>query len=196
MQEKSEAYLKLLRRLRLEPGSPEAALAAEAWGLALELARPAAYCERMDIAGFLECFEPHARPSSYLMSRLDGCPEVWILAATIGPALEDRARELFTSGQAFSGYVLDYFGTWLVDQVLRKEIAGLRKRIGSTTTRLSPGAKDFPLAAQAVFVRLAGNALGMTLTSGSFLHPQKSVTTILGLRKKPGFARHPPVVVL
>jgi hypothetical protein len=182
MQEKPGAYLKLLRRLRLALGSPEAALAAEAWGLALELARPATFCERLDTAAFLECFEPHARRSTHLMSRLEGCTSVWILAATIGPVLEERARKLFTSGQAFSGYVLDYFGTWLVDQTLRDEIAGLRKRIGSTTSRLSPGTKDFPLEAQAVFVNFAGESLGLSLTAASLLIPKKTITTVLGHR--------------
>jgi len=180
MQEKSGVYLKLLRRLRLSPGSPEAALAAEVWALALELAHPATYCERLDTEAFFERFEVHATKSSCLISRLKGCSSVWILAATIGSDLEEHARYMFTSGQAFSGYVLDYFGTWLVDQALRREIAGLREKIGSTTTRLSPGTKDFPLAAQGVIVSLAGRSLGLSLTSANVLIPQKSVTTVLG----------------
>jgi hypothetical protein len=194
MQEKSGAYLRLIKRLRLHPGSPEAALAAGAWSLALELAHPATFCESLDREAFIECFEPHARASSHLMTRLEGCGSVWILAATIGPSLEERARDMFTSGQAFSGYVLDYFGTWLVDQALRREIAGLRRRIGTTTIRLSPGTKDFPLAAQAMIVKLAGRSLGLSLTSANLLIPQKSVTTVLGhveqsVVKQPGVSQ-------
>lgn len=180
MHEKSEVLPRLLRRLRIAPGSLEAATASSAFAEAMELARPEAFRKRLDIPEFLELFAPHAQASAHLMSRLEDAAEVWVLAATIGCGLEGRASELFAAGEAFRGYVLDWFGDWLVDQALRREIAAVRELPGRFTRRLSPGYKDFPLAAQGPIVRLAGSALGLTVTGAFALHPRKTVTAVLG----------------
>jgi len=182
----NEAFERLLGRLRIPQGRPEAALAAGVWREALDLAAPVSMRLRLDTPDFLTLFAPHAQASSHLMDRLRDRPVVWLLAATIGPALEERVRDLFESGQAFSGYVLDFFGVWLADQAMRREIQALRDLAGSLpgslTGRLMPGCRGFPIQAQAVFVDLAGEGLGLGLTSGWQLTPQKSVTAVIGHR--------------
>ncbi|MFP5239977.1 MAG: methionine synthase, partial [Acidobacteriota bacterium] len=49
------------------------------------------------------------------------------------------------------------------------------------TRRISPGYRDFPLAAQAVFAELAGAATGIVCGAGMGLSPRKSLTALLGL---------------
>jgi hypothetical protein len=179
-------FERLLKRLRIPAGAPEGVLAAEAWDEALALAAPASIRLRLSLPDFLARFNPYAQASSHLMSRLEGHTEVWLLAATIGSALEGRARDLFAGGRAFSGYLIEYFGIWLVDQALRGEIAALRSLpdalSGALTKRLMPGCQGFPLEAQAVFVQLVGADLGLTLTSGCQLYPRMSVTAAIGRR--------------
>jgi hypothetical protein len=180
------SFERLLKRLRIPAGSAHAALAAGVWDLALALAAPVSMRLGLGASEFLERFSPHAQASRHLMSRLERCPRVWLLAATIGSALENRVQDMFAGKEAFSGYLLEYFGVWLTDQAMRGEIAALRSLPGvrpeALTGRLIPGCRDFPLESQAVFVELAGPGLGLTLTSGSQLHPGMSVTAVIGHR--------------
>lgn len=177
---------KLARYLRVTPGSDAHRLAGPLWAEALALAAPATWSERMDTAGFLEAFAPHAAASDDLARTLQGCPEVRLMAATIGDALETRARELFAQAQPFAGFMLDRMGSYLVEAPMRELHRGvracLRQAGGDATRRYSPGYGDFSLQAQACFVRLAGQALPqLRLTSAFMLLPEKSVTAVCGL---------------
>lgn len=171
---------RLLKRLHLAQGMAGALRAQALWDEALALADPVSFKKSVTLAGFLDLFEPYARQSPHLLSRLAGCGEVWLLAATIGPKLPARAQELFARGSAFEGYVMDFFGTWLADQAMRRLIGPLRDLPGTLTRRLMPGTRGFPLEAQSVFVALAGEALGLSLSGGFALAPEKSVTAVIG----------------
>lgn len=180
MPEKTEALPRLLKRLRLPPGSAEAGRAAVVFEEALRLSDPRGFRLRLGLPEFLARFGPHLESSPHALSRLSGCSWAWLTAATIGAALEERVQTQFAAGEAFSAYVLDFFGTWLADQALRREITAVRTGPGSFTRRLIPGCHGFSLEAQAIFVELAGERLGMALTPAFLLTPQKSVTAVIG----------------
>lgn len=182
-----ESLPRLLRWLRLAPGTPEALEAAALWAEAQGLAQPAMWRAGLGLEDFLRRFHPHARSSAHLMRVLDGCPRVWLLIATIGPALEARSAACFASGQAFAGYVLDRMGTFLVERAMRDLVRDLAGDLARDlprgrrlTRRYSPGYKDFALEAQAAFLELVQAArpsrptesplpTGTLLTTGSAL---------------------------
>ncbi|WP_272881610.1 hypothetical protein [Fundidesulfovibrio soli] len=175
---------RIARQLRAQPGSPEHALAESLWSQALLLAAPRAFALRLARRDFEALFGPHLDGAVLTRAALEGCPGVWVLAASIGPALEERARELFDAGEAFSGYALDLCGNLLADKALRSRMdaAKAQEPPGSRfTRRISPGYRDFPLAAQAVFAELTGAATGIACGAGMGLAPRKSLTALLGL---------------
>jgi len=176
----SRSLARLLRWMRLAPGTPEALEAVGLWAEAEALARPATWSTHLAREDFLIRFHPHAQSSAHLMRILEGCPRVWLLAATIGPALETRSAGYFASGRPFAGYVLDRMGTFLVEQAMRD----LVRRCGSgATRRYSPGYKDFALEAQAALLQVAGEAFAQVrLTGGYMLTPSKSITAVAGER--------------
>ncbi len=198
---------RLLRWLRLASGTPEAMEAAGLWAEAQALARPTTWRAKLARQEFLDRFHPYAQASSHLMRLLADCSQVWLLAATIGPALEERSAWYFAQGRGFAGYVLDRAGTALVEQTMRE----LRRACGpGLTRRYSPGYKEFPLEAQrpllealhlkpslesrgqetplettgsepALEVATPGLA-GLRLTGGCMLQPGKSITAVAGVR--------------
>jgi len=169
-----------LKRLRLPEDSREARIAGTVWDETLVLAQAVFFRLPLSKLQFMDRFGAYVAQSPYMEFRLRECRDVWLFAATLGPAPEERAEELFTEGRVFEGYVMDFFGTWLVDRVMRHAITSIKAGPGALTVRLMPGAHGFSLGAQAVFVDLAGQALGLSLTSGYGLVPRKSVTAVVG----------------
>ena len=195
---------RLLRWLRLSPGTPEALEAAVVWSEALALARPATWRVEMHREDFLARFHPFAQASLHLGRVLEGCPRVWLLAATIGPDLEERVAAYFAHDRPFAGYVLDRAGTLLVERAMR----GLIRQCGpGLTRRYSPGYKDFALEAQRPLLEMVAQrpllemvaqrpllgmpaqarraeaaGPGLRLTDGCMLQPGKSITAVAGVR--------------
>ncbi len=175
----------LLRSLRVTPDSNAGREAAGLWQEASALVRLQTWQMRLGIESFLDAFHPHARQSKDLARTLEGCPEVWLGAVTIGDALEQRSREYFQLGRPFAGYMLDRMGSFLAEASMRRLHAKVRAQCAQThgraTRRYSPGYGDFALQAQTHFLRLAGDALpGLQLTSGFLLLPEKSITAVCG----------------
>lgn len=171
---------RLLRWLRLKHGTHEAQEAAALWAEAQALAHPATWRAKMLREDFLTRFHPYAQASAHLTRVLAGCPQIWLLVATIGPALEIRSAAYFEQGRAFASYVLDRMGTALVEQTMRD----LARSCGpDVTRRYSPGYKDFALEAQRPLVEMVGKALPeLQRTSGCMLQPAKSITAVMGAR--------------
>lgn len=180
-------FPRLLRRLRLTPGTPEAREAEGLWSEAQVLAKPAAWRVRLGREDFLNRFHPHAQSSAHLMRILEGCPWVWLVAVTIGPEVEMRSAKYFALGRPFAGYVLDWMGTYLVEQTMRGQLRSLVNQVGEyggeITRRYSPGYKDFALEAQEAFLAALGDAFaGLRLTGGYGMEPSKSITAVAGER--------------
>jgi len=173
-------FERVLRALRIRPDDPTAQRAARLWDEALTLATPATFAQHLALNDFLDRFSPHARASARLMRRLEGCDRVWVMAATLGPHLENRAASLFAQSQAFDAYALERMGTFLADKTMRQlktELAAL----SPCGPSYSPGYLDFSLEAQAPLVDMARRELpSLSLTSGYALTPAMSVTAVMG----------------
>jgi len=178
---------KILRSLRIAPGTPPADEAAPLWAEAQALAQPAVWRMELPMEDFLREFSPFAARSLDLSRTLDGCAATALLAATIGGGLERRAGEYFAQDRPFAGYTLDRMGSFLAEAAMKELHAAVRRqqalRGGTATRRYSPGYGDFSLEAQACFLRLAGPALPeLTLSAGFMLSPAKSVTAVCGIK--------------
>lgn len=127
---------------------------------------------------------------SSITRHLEGCHSVYLLAGTIGLAHEQLLRKTMLI-QPDAGVVLDSCGSAaaeavaeLADQEVQKLVAGEGKY---TTPRFSPGYGDLPLSCQQPLLSAlrAMQTLGMTVSSGGLLSPNKSVTAIIGVRDTP-----------
>lgn len=155
------------------------------WGEALELCRPETWVLALDRETFFDRLSPFAGQSNAVCRLLADATEVWLLAATIGPELEGRARSLLHQRESFHGYILDRLGSFLIEDIINHLDTGIaqhcRQRGMSTTRRYSPGYRDFPLEAQKLFVELAGDDLPcLCVESNNILKPEKSITALKG----------------
>jgi hypothetical protein len=114
--------------------------------------------------------------------------QVALVLCTIGPALDERVRQLLDTEMALAA-TLDGVGSAAVDALstaacrrIEEEAAraGLR-----TTMPFSPGDGDWPLADQQVFFDLLPvGELGMRLTRDHLMTPLKSLTLVIGIGKE------------
>ncbi|AGB41258.1 vitamin B12 dependent methionine synthase [Halobacteroides halobius DSM 5150] len=113
--------------------------------------------------------------------------EVALLAVTIGGKLEKKVNQLFTEGELTKATTLDAVGSAAVEEVanrITKLISeeALAKGLSHLTMRFSPGYGDTTLDIQPqLLILLGGEELGITLSSGYILDPQKSITALIGL---------------
>ncbi len=140
------------------------------------------FCDGIDF-GFLKV------KSKDLLANLKGCSEAVIFAATIGIYTDRQIqKETILSparaciyqavGATVIEAVCDDFNRWLG---LEEEHKG-----NSLNPRFSPGYGDVPLEIQKDIHRELNCAkmAGITLTDSILMVPEKSVTAIIGIRKK------------
>ncbi|WP_243361196.1 hypothetical protein [Fundidesulfovibrio terrae] len=178
--------VKVLRYLRVEPGSNAWQEALPLWEEAQTLAQTRTWQATLPVREFYQAFAPQAEQSADLTRTLSGCDRVELLAATIGEALEARGREYFSGGRPFAGFMLDRMGSFLAEAAMRGLHARVRARHAATgervTRRYSPGYGDFSLEAQGHFQRLMGDSLpGLTLLPSFLFIPEKTVTAVCGV---------------
>lgn len=175
---------KLPRYLKLGEHSEVWARAAEIWAEFQELAALKNWRMPMAREAFEEHFAPYARQSRALQSVLAASPRVWLLAVTLGPALEERFQAYVARHRPLEAYLLDRTGSFMAEhamQALDREVNALGAKQGQrTSNRFSPGYQDLSLAAQPAFLALADPSLGLYLTEGKLLKPEKSITAIKG----------------
>lgn len=125
---------------------------------------------------------------SNMVRLLERCDQVTLMAATIGPQLEDHIDTIKETGVA-DAYYLDVVGGWMadymadrVDSIIQSEI----QRAGyGRTMRYSPGYGDWDLTHQAeLLALLETGAIGVTCTESCILQPRKSVTAVIGWERK------------
>ncbi|MGD8399598.1 MAG: methionine synthase [Bacillota bacterium] len=124
--------------------------------------------------------------SAQLAELLGPCPELVLLAATVGGQIGAASREAIDAGDAALGVILDAVASetadagldWLMrllNQILAK--SGLKL----TKNRFSPGYGDLTLDNQRIiFTMLALEKLQLRLTPECLLIPEKSVLAIAG----------------
>ncbi len=124
--------------------------------------------------------------SQNLSKNLTGCSEVIFFAATLGinvDRLLNRNLKLKISKAAViqataAAYIEDYIDTWQAQMAFELEKEGYYLR-----QRFSPGYGDLSLDIQSDFLQTleATKRIGITLSEGGIMLPEKSVTAIIGL---------------
>jgi hypothetical protein len=102
-------------------------------------------------------------------------------AATLGPKLENKVKDLFDEGKAVEAYILDTAGSvamtkagnMLWDRIRQDaEAKGFK-----TGLRRTPGCRGINLETQKwLFEKLADRGLGIHLTSSCMMFPRKSLS--------------------
>jgi cobalamin-dependent methionine synthase I len=124
-------------------------------------------------------------------SMLKNSQEVWLAAVTVGQEISDLTASCFNEGDAAAAAVCDAVGSECADAAmdfLQKYAATQMKRDNRSVSdcRFSPGYGDWTLDAQKDFFKwLDLQKLGMSLTSGLALIPEKSVTALAGIKINP-----------
>ncbi len=127
--------------------------------------------------------------SRSLARHLEGCTEAVIMAATVGLDI-DRLIARHGRLSPATGLCLQALGTERIETLCDGFCDGLvaeLQPIGCTlTSRFSPGYGDLPLTTQTVIFDLLDcpRRIGLTLTDGGLMSPSKSVTAVIGVRRK------------
>lgn len=117
---------------------------------------------------------------------LQPAEEAFVCVATIGPALEERARELASTGKTFESYVLGEVGVFAVGtlihyghRLVEKEAAERGWGVGA---ELAPGQlAGWDVGEQNVLCSLVDIAsIWVEVTPGGMLYPQKSASLVVG----------------
>lgn len=118
---------------------------------------------------------------------LEDCREAVFMCATLGMETEQLLRKSQSRSMA-DAVILDCCASAAVENVCDNFCTDLENELHAhLTDRFSPGYGDMPLTQQAQFCALLNTArtVGVTLTSGGLMLPQKSVTAVIGVSDKP-----------
>jgi hypothetical protein len=113
-----------------------------------------------------------------------------VFMVTIGPGLEAAMDGLLKAGETTNAFILDAIGSEtadaLADELHWNRLKAEADRLGySVTPRFSPGYGDWSLEAQAEIMQLCGGGrIGLSLTPSFLMVPQKSVSAVLGWKRK------------
>lgn len=123
--------------------------------------------------------------SSALEINLRDCDRLVLFAATVGNGI-DRLLARYTRLSPARAHMLQALGAERIESlcdVLQEEI---RRLYGETRPRFSPGFGDVPLALQKdIFQALqCAKHIGVTLGENLLMSPSKSVTALIGIRRK------------
>lgn len=125
---------------------------------------------------------------------LSGCHQVILMAATLGPEVEQLLMRAQVRDMA-QALVLDSCASAAIEAVCDQLEEELRQRFLAQgehlTDRFSPGYGDFPLGQQPELCRLLDTQrrIGLTLSTSGILIPRKSVTAVLGVSDRPRHRR-------
>ncbi len=162
-----------------------------------ELARPAAAWAAFPVAGF-----DHDKVILANGVRIGGGPVVKVACGatelvagvcTIGPGMEQKAKEYTVAGEMFHGIVLDLLASWAAGSVREQLALQLRfdhyqPRGWHASISLGPGESAWPVAGQqAIFDLLKGDvaAIGVSLEPTMLMVPIKSVSFVMGAGPNP-----------
>ncbi len=116
---------------------------------------------------------------------LDGCSQVALLAATIGPQVDALIRRHSSLDPVYAS-ILQATGAMYIEELVdlvNSEIKKIAEAQGlKTKPRYSPGYGDVPLQVQKDFFRLLPcTRIGLTLMDTLIMAPEKSVTAFVGI---------------
>ncbi len=116
---------------------------------------------------------------------LEGCSQVALLAATIGPQVDALIRRHSSLDPVYAS-ILQATGAMYIEELVdlvNSEIKKIAAAQGlKTKPRYSPGYGDVPLQVQKDFFRLLPcTRIGLTLMDTLIMAPEKSVTAFVGI---------------
>jgi cobalamin-dependent methionine synthase I len=124
---------------------------------------------------------------SYVIARLlEQCQQAAAFLVTIGNKLEKEATRLAKKGLILESYVLDTIGSSMVEKTaehVEREINRSASIQGNCISRrFSPGYCDWSIRQQKEIFRIIdGFSVGVRLTTGFLMMPQKSISGVVGI---------------
>jgi len=127
--------------------------------------------------------------SKSIIDQLEGANYLLVGVVTIGSLLEKKVSELFSQGEYPRALALDAVGTVAVEDFsrrVRKLAHQEEKEQGLKTGRhFSPGYGDWEVSQQdIIFKSIPADSIGVTLTKGYMMLPQKSLSWVIGVGKE------------
>jgi len=120
-----------------------------------------------------------------IISYLNNCEKIAVMAVTIGQVLEQAVTAHFDAGRYSYALLLDAAGTTAVEMAADQISNAIReqgiKQGYQVLNRFSPGYGDWNITAQPDILELAhGHEINMTVTESCMLLPRKSITAVMG----------------
>jgi hypothetical protein len=124
-----------------------------------------------------------------IIKQLKGASHLLVGVVTIGDLLEKKVSELFSQGEYPRALTLDVIGTVAVEDFSRKVRKLARQEVierGFKTSRhFSPGYSGWEVSQQEiVFKSVPSDNIGVRLTKGFMMLPQKSLSWVIGAGKE------------
>ena len=121
-----------------------------------------------------------------IIKQLNGASHLLVGVVTIGDFLEKKVSELFSQGEYPRALALDAVGTvavedfsWGVRKLARQEV---KEQDFKTSRHFSPGYGDWEVSQQdIIFKSIPADNIGVWLTKGCMMSPQKSLSWIIGV---------------
>ncbi len=124
-----------------------------------------------------------------IRAHLAGCGQVILMGATLGAEAETLIRRTQAADMALA-LALDGCASAAIENVCDNLCADLAAALAPKrlTGRFSPGYGDMPLEQQETLCRVLDveRRIGVSLTAGGLMIPQKSVTALIGVSDGPG----------
>ncbi len=157
--------------------------------LLLQVARPRALWRLFDLLPDGTLAGTDYRPGGQdIRDHLRGCDQVVLMAATLGAEAEALIRRAQKRDMA-DAVILDAVGSAAIENVCDNLCADLAETLSPRclTERFSPGYGDLPLSEQETIFRILEleRRIGVSLTAGGLMIPQKSVTAFIGAAGEP-----------
>ena len=157
--------------------------------LLLQTARPRALWRLFDLLPDGTLAGTDYRPGGQdIRDYLRGCDQVVLMAATLGAEAEALIRRAQKRDMA-DAVILDAVGSAAIENVCDNLCADLAETLSPRclTERFSPGYGDLPLSEQETIFRILEleRRIGVSLTTGGLMIPQKSVTAFIGVADEP-----------
>jgi hypothetical protein len=158
-------------------------------GLLLQTARPRVLWRLFDLLPDGTLAGTDYRPGGQdIRNHLRSCDQVVLMAATLGAEAEALIRRAQKRDMA-DAVILDAVGSAAIENVCDNLCADLAETLSPRclTDRFSPGYGDLPLSDQETFFLILEleRRIGVSLTAGGLMIPQKSVTAFIGVADEP-----------
>jgi len=119
--------------------------------------------------------------SRSLARLLRGAAGVYLVAATLGPGVDELVASLFRQEEYALATIADAAGSALI-HALGEYVRTALAEEGSLTALYGPGYGDWPVGDQIALTQAAGGPLiGLTSSETCYLEPQKSLVGVMGV---------------